>query len=348
MPQSERTPQYRLDLFKQLQDLRRSGDLGAAAFLAFSYLWDELGGRPGRIKLTAGLLAAEFGRDPRSARDWLNTLIGRGYVDVIDYDERRGIYDLYVNDPNEAIRPVKPDPQRRLPGCDPDDEGPGESVQKPPPILSMAGESAQKPPPSASVAGEIAQKPPGDLQGSPNGTGEPKEGGEHSHRARERGGEPESDRPPPATSDTSVLEAQASNQSTSVQSGTSGTNGSCDLPPIGDALAEALIAFTDATTPAEQARKLAAEVLWVAPDVEKIVLSAVTIGVETGAIHPPDVLRIVEEMKRKQTLSGLTPPKARPIEKPGAFLRAKLRHVRGYVDPKRRDAFPDGEEHQLE
>jgi DNA-binding transcriptional ArsR family regulator len=94
----------------------QDASLGPAAKLAYLWLWQQLGGAPGKISLTYGELGAALGKSPRAAQKWLDALRERGLVEVIDHDDRRGVLHLYVEAPDDLARPrtLRPDPQATL------------------------------------------------------------------------------------------------------------------------------------------------------------------------------------------------------------------------------------------
>jgi len=119
-----------------LRGVMRTRALGAAAKLAYLWLWDLAGGRPGRLVIDLQRLAVELGRDKRSAKDWIAALGRRDLVAVIAVENDTYTLDVYW--PHPADRPVDR-PAQNVPGVSAQ-KPPGYSHENPP------GISAQKPP----------------------------------------------------------------------------------------------------------------------------------------------------------------------------------------------------------
>ena len=96
-----------------LQVVWQDKSLGPAQKLAYSWLWWHIGGRPGKLTVTTGLLGAACGSGHEAACRWLSKLDDAGLIEIVDRDTRKGVVHLYVNDPRQEIRtrPVTPDPQ---------------------------------------------------------------------------------------------------------------------------------------------------------------------------------------------------------------------------------------------
>ena len=67
---------------RRLAGLKRSGLLGSAALWAYESLFRQAGHRAGGIKFTAGALGTEFGRDRRTALDWIEALCRAGLLEI--------------------------------------------------------------------------------------------------------------------------------------------------------------------------------------------------------------------------------------------------------------------------
>jgi hypothetical protein len=86
--------------------------LGAASLAAYESLYHQAGCRAGRVRFTAESLGAEFGRDRRTAWDWIGALIASRLLAIHGREERTGLIDADVADPADALLGrIEGDPQ---------------------------------------------------------------------------------------------------------------------------------------------------------------------------------------------------------------------------------------------
>lgn len=151
-PQRRPDEAARFTWYDELEPNRQDKTLGPAVERAHTRLWREVGGRPGYLTITARWLADEFGVDARTARGWVEAMKDRALVDVIDRDERRGKFYLYVYASPGDLRRVSPDPQGTLPGFGHEEPSlPPDAPQAPPTVPFPIGE-AQEGAPARRVA----------------------------------------------------------------------------------------------------------------------------------------------------------------------------------------------------
>ncbi len=156
-----------------LDDLRRTGQLdalgevkeflllphkvaGAAVKLAYLWLYNEAGWRPNTIIVSPKALGTALGRSDRQGRDWIEKLVNLGLIELGQYDERRGVFEVHVYLP-QAGEPMgkPPDPQKPLPFGPSSDPPPARRIDA---EKDHAGVLAPKPP--QEPPGVLAQEPP--------------------------------------------------------------------------------------------------------------------------------------------------------------------------------------------
>jgi len=98
-----------------LRNLLRDKRLTPGPKLAYLWLWEHAGRRPGRLAFPLGLLGFELGRSPRTAGGWLESLERRDLIAVCNRENGVWTIHLYGPYPGDGPAPKPPDPQRRLP-----------------------------------------------------------------------------------------------------------------------------------------------------------------------------------------------------------------------------------------